>query len=616
MMSRWSAIILVCLAVGAGCGGPPGSGDDAAPTDGGTPDAAPPDATPLAPPLYNEVDLPDGQLAFQALELLGSEDVGAAENCGQCHGLIRQTLYYWRAISDQSLATCLTDLTAATRESASGMIDCLRAKPTDGASSFQAPKSGIFSAAAHLDWFQFTFERAYPDTWEVELQDYVDRVAMPRGTHAPYTSAEWDIVATWIMKGLPELETYVPADPIATECLPGVSADVGAHVARMATEGWRAVNAERGILMFGCGGASEPLECLTSFPRAGDDTFSEGWEAVTNTTIRVLFTIDYPSSFWTRASADGRFVAHGAEGGGLTSAIIDLLEQRIIPTEAFFDPSWFPDNSGFVFQGNDAFLCNMDVLSGSPTEITYTEAGCSSTSAIGLYQHVGAALDGGDYWAIDGQFVSDNGGHEATFGDVAAWFSGGSDMDLTPMIHDGTRYIPLARIEVEIPYEGDTVMSPSSELLVSRVRGPSATQLGLVLRKMTATPVGASYTVEAPEIARYCFSGGKPDFSYDERWMVIHHYISNTDADAQDLGFVDRDAAGFAPYRSMGTANVYLLDLLTGETTRITMMQPGQYALFPHFRSDGWIYFQVRTADTETEYVAASDAALVIEAAE
>ena len=53
---------------------------------------------------------------------------------------------------------------------------------------------------------------------------------------------------------------------------------------------------------------------------------------------------------------------------------------------------------------------------------------------------------------------------------------------------------------------------------------------------------------------------------------------------------------------------------LTANAQRLTKMQPGQYALFPHFRSDGWIYFAVRTLNGE-EYYAASDAALVSEAA-
>jgi hypothetical protein len=35
-----------------------------------------------------------------------------------------------------------------------------------------------------------------------------------------------------------------------------------------------------------------------------------------------------------------------------------------------------------------------------------------------------------------------------------------------------------------------------------------------------------------------------------------------------------------------------LVDLRTGAVQRLTTMHPGQYALFPHFRSDGWIYFR------------------------
>ena len=57
-------------------------------------------------------------------------------------------------------------------------------------------------------------------------------------------------------------------------------------------------------------------------------------------------------------------------------------------------------------------------------------------------------------------------------------------------------------------------------------------------------------------------------------------------------------------------ANLYLIDLLTGARVRITHMAPGQYALYPHFRSDGWIYFLVMDNESGREYVGASDAAL------
>ena len=42
-------------------------------------------------------------------------------------------------------------------------------------------------------------------------------------------------------------------------------------------------------------------------------------------------------------------------------------------------------------------------------------------------------------------------------------------------------------------------------------------------------------------------------------------------------------------------------------------MGPGQYALYPHFRSDGWMYYLVRDREAGREYIAASDAALVLE---
>jgi hypothetical protein len=66
--------------------------------------------------------------------------------------------------------------------------------------------------------------------------------------------------------------------------------------------------------------------------------------------------------------------------------------------------------------------------------------------------------------------------------------------------------------------------------------------------------------------------------------------------------------------RTQGAANIFVTEIATGVTRRLTTMKPGQYALYPHFRSDGWIYFIVRDlAAGGREYVAASDAALMLE---
>jgi Tol biopolymer transport system component len=117
-------------------------------------------------------------------------------------------------------------------------------------------------------------------------------------------------------------------------------------------------------------------------------------------------------------------------------------------------------------------------------------------------------------------------------------------------------------------------------------------------------------------VARYCGSGGKPGFSYDDRYVVYHHGIVLTsDEEAQELGFDDVNDPKFQAYVDAGGAqNIWLLDLTTGVRTRITNMKPGQLALFPHFRSDGWIYFLVKDLRSETpnEYVAASNARLLL----
>lgn len=38
-----------------------------------------------------------------------------------------------------------------------------------------------------------------------------------------------------------------------------------------------------------------------------------------------------------------------------------------------------------------------------------------------------------------------------------------------------------------------------------------------------------------------------------------------------------------------------------------------QYAIYRHFRADGWIYFLVKDLDAETEYMMATDAAIIVQ---
>ncbi|MGE0867154.1 MAG: hypothetical protein AB7P03_01235 [Kofleriaceae bacterium] len=591
-----------------GCGGTNNSSTDA------VVDATPADVgidAPTLPVFRNQVTLPDDELAMQALQILGANVPGAHTNsCKGCHGMTRQRFSYWRALSDKAMTDCLTDLQVSSQESARKMIDCVRAMPEVPVSDFEAKKLGVYASAAKLPWFRYAFHVAYGDEAVARFAEFEAAAAMPKNDVPALTQPEFDIVAEWFARGLPELDDTLPNDPPPSTCFAGISNDVGAHVDAMATMGWRQVNKSNGLAMFGCGEKTDPKLCLQNIPLGVEQPYGTGWDLPGRGRLRVLKDVTHVSSFWTRSSPDGRFVAQGVSNVP-GSYIFDLQRDAIVTINAAYDPAFFPDNSGFVFQGGPRNTCGISVLTSNPTTIQMTEPACKRINQIGLYQHVGQQLAGGDYFAIDSEFVSDDGGKVATRSDPDTSFGSNAYSSFTPMFWNGTTYSPRATVNVDTPFEGDTVLSPSAKLTIGRVSGPGEHQIGYVLRKVNATPSGTSFSITTPEIARYCVSGGKPAFSFDERWIVYHHYV--TSADAVELGFSGPDDPGFADYQTKGAANIYLLELKTGEITRLTHMQPGQYALFPHFRSDGWIYAQIRDANLDHEYTVASDGALLLE---
>ncbi len=496
---------------------------------------------------------------------------------------------------------------------AKDIVDCMRIEPGHADSPFGPSKVGIYSAAAHLGWFQDTFRAAYPagedgntdDTWALEYGKFKSRSQMPKGNHPRLTQQEFDVVAEWFARGLPKLTTYIAPDTGPTSCTTTISPQVSTHATQMATQGWTVANRTAGINMYGCNGSGDPRTCLTAMPNANSTSYGANWS--TRGTIRILRTLAFNTVFWMRSSADGRFVANGASGGS-GAVISDLLLNKDIRVSAAYDPGFFPDNKGWVFQGTPigAGFCTQSLLTSSPDAINFSEPQCSTVEGVSLYQHLGSALGGGDYFVVNSQFTSDFPGGGVNR-DPYTGFSAQAQIRLTPMVFNGQRYVGKPSVSFTAPSEGDSVLSPSTKLVVSRF-GNDGNQLGFVLRKVNATPNAASYDITAPEIGRYCVQGGKPAISFDERYMVFHHYVGP--GDYAELGFSSAADPTFQTMLQKGTANIVLVDLVTGVSTRITNMHPGQYALYPHFRSDGWIYFLARDLDTGNEYVAASDAAL------
>jgi hypothetical protein len=595
------------------------------------------------PALRGSVTLSDDELAREALGVLGSSAVDAEGSCRSCHSLGRPTLTHWLTLTESFAGDCLGDTTLA--DDADAMLDCFE-RHAEGPDTLAPADFGIYSAATHLPWFSFVFEHASQNgaDWRARHEDFVASVGMPRaGTLL--TQEQFDIIAEWFARGLPELLQLVPEDN-GKDCTPRLDPLLAEHVAQMEAGGWRARNEQVPLLMFGCAEGQTGVECLSDAPLASD-AVGAGWDPPGDARIRILHDNSATRSrFWSRTSPDGRYIASGLSvtgPSGFTGQFVDLASDRVIEADFSYDPTFFPDNSGFLVQrdggyssaapgggptsggadrGDVAVICEQSVLEGNPDEVSGDEAQCTTLdSEIGLYQQLAKSLDGEDYWVVFGSYDSDNGGNAAVLGNPSAAFTGDSFTTLTPMINRGSSFEPGPSTRVPTPLQGDPMLSPSGRLLVTRVKGRefttrvngrdvvTAEQSGYALHLVSTQRDGDQWSASLSDVGRICMAGGKAVVSYDERWMVFHHYV--TSSDAAELGF-DADDAEFQRYLELGASNLYLVDLRDGSVRRITQMDAGQYALFPHFRSDGWIYFVVRTLD-DAEWFAASDAALRLE---
>jgi len=615
----------------------------------------------------------DGDLALKALRALGAKvDAAAERRCQECHSVSRAKVREWQDLTKAAEASgcmpktarryvykprsgdttgLLAELnpTCKTREEveqgncyfdpgsdlmsqaeALALVDCLRTEPTNASSPFDPSKAGIHVIEAHErnSHFQRLFAKAFPDSQEALRQrtELVRRVKMPRGAiFEDQVPAEPDpsyVVAIkkedfwsireWFDRGLPALESTLSEEPGPTECKPKITDALRAYLKSSARKGWTFKNAVDALGMYGCdvdtlgGWPDTALGCLGKLDEAKDwEASYEG--AAAGATVRVLRKLGFRTSFWTRSSADGRFVANGrSDVSG--SVITDLVKGIDIPVRASYDPGFFPDNSTFVFQGTPvgAGFCPQDMLLNPPmangelVPIEFKENGCGGTSSIRLYQHLGTSLDGNVSFAANGDYTSDNGGHAtSTTSNPSATAGPSAEVTITPIVRNGIGYQFLAGVARTTPYEGDTAISPTTKLISARLAGPGGKQLGVTIRQVTLNPASGSYTVSLGEPSTVCIAGGKTAHSFDDRFMAVHSY-SEIDG--------------------VGKGDISIVDLSDGSIFQVTNMPAGKFAIYPHFRSDGWLYFLVRdsaSADStqNQEYAAASDVALRIEKA-
>lgn len=532
----------------------------------------------------------DLSLAREVVAILGGEN----GKCKQCHGITASQIRTWGTTMQSLDAACF----APEGLSAIDRVNCLRSTPTDPASAFSARRLGLYAAGTTLTQFEQLFEEAGSSDYETFKQ----RATMPRGGTNTLTSAEFEKVKGWVLRGMPQLDqAFQPDTPTPNGCTPQTTPELAAHLAAMKSAGWGARLADQTTPMFGCNGSTNPLECLGTLP---DATASYGAPDV-DQTVRQLHGQALSSRYWVRSSADGRYVGYGLY---TSSKIIDLSKPegspgRSIKVDADYDPYFLPGNDGFAFAGShagdDIRVCRQSLLADVSTtrasnpSVSLTEAKCARIGN-NVYQSIGAALDGDRYFVTWGAHENDDGGNVISR-PLPAAFGNNSTTTFTPMVNDGQSYRAQSAVNVVLPREGDAILSASSGLAAMRF-GNGQKQVGYRVRFVKSQQTASGVQLETPLGAEVCLPGAKASFSFDERFLVTHQYVDRSEPGQADL--------------PQGSSNIVIADLLTGKQVRITRSRAGEFALYPHFRADGWLYFIVRDMNAGQEYVLATDVAV------
>lgn len=578
-----------------------------------------------------EVDaaaLSEEELAREALRIMGAPQVARAEgqqaSCSftGCHSINPLTLNQWNR-----QYTAAMDFLAS-NQTQTKKINYFRQNPSDARTGFTPERVGIMAAGAHLALGANVSETRHPETFkqgklleqtfrgkEALYGEFRQKMLMPVLPQFPrLTARNYEVILTWFKKGMPHLADIIQ-EQRPTDCVDNFE-PLKAYASEVKGSNWMSQNKSDRVPMFACASVDEsPTNCFQQkkdgkdiFPSAANEGFSRTWP-LDGSTVRILRELSSPNSYWLRSSADGRFAATGGgrEGGAQAIDLRATLDgsSRDIGLEAEYDPDFFPDNKAFMFQGGTKFCAQSLLEKQSTTLVTFAEPECSSLEAAsGLYQTVGQRLGDnsiGDRFILYSVWAGDSGSYSATARDTEPRAGEDSGIDIYVAVARGNDVEEGYQVQgeahhLETPYRGDTMMGRSGRLLGSRVAGETGA-LGYAIERLEATSTGGGYNFQLASLGKVCMKGNKANFSFDERFLATHHYN-----EPADFGEADDPE-----YANKGSSDVFVADFVTGKKQKITKMGPGQFALYAHFRSDGWLYFLVVDHNTDKYYVVASD---------
>jgi hypothetical protein len=578
--------------------------------------------------------LSDLELATSALKIMGApqvphtpSEVGSCSFTG-CHSINQVTLAGW---NEQYKAAALFLASDASNED---KINYFRQNPADPRTGFTPERIGVLAAGAHLTLGSIIDPALQPETYkQAQLfasifagkddlyAEFRQEMLMPVLPEYPrLTASQYETVLTFFQKGLPQLDTLMP-EARPTKCVDDFT-KLAARTSQVKTQTWAAKNFSNGLPMLGCPAPNpaapiSPTACFQTKKPDGSDLFEKTEWGTDGSTIRVLRDLKSPSSFWMRSSADGRFVATGGGNNGGAQAV-DLQAtiegvSRDIGLRASYDPDFWPDNKAFMFQGGTKFCAQSLLEKPSTTLVSFGEPECSSLSAAsGLYQTVGQVVADNsisDRFILFSIWAGDSGSYSASARDTPPRAGEDSAINIYTAVAKGSDVedgyqVAGGAFKIKTPWRGDTMMGRSGRLIGSRWAygkdDQGNTPWGYALEGLERQRVGDHFEFKLTSLGNVCMKGNKANISFDERFLATHHY--NEPADFP---------AGSDPaYAAKGSADLVVADFVTGKKQVVTKMPPGFFAIYPHFRSDGWLYFLAVEKATGRYMISASDWAI------
>ena len=579
-------------------------------------------------------DLTDLELATSALKIMGApqiphtaSEVGSCSFTG-CHSINLVTLAGWNEQYKAAVQFLASDASAEEK------INFFRQNPADARTGFTPERIGILAAGAHLTLGATVDPVLHPETYKQaqlfaqifagqdELySEFRKEMLMPVLPDYPrLTASQYETVLTFFQKGMPQADTLLRENR-PTRCVDDFT-KLAARTSAVKTQTWAAKNQSQGLPMLGCPAPNpaqpiSPTACFQQKKPDGTDVFQRTEWGTDGSTIRVLRDLKSPNSFWMRSSADGRFVATGGGSNGGAQAV-DLQAtldgvSRDIGLRASYDPDFWPDNKAFMFQGGTKFCAQSLLEKPSTTLVSFGEPECSSLSAAsGLYQTVGQVVADNsisDRFILYSIWAGDSGSYTATARDTPPRAGEDSAINVYTAVAKGSDVedgyqVAGAAFKIKTPWRGDTMMGRSGRLIGSRwAYGKDAsgnTPSGYALEGLERQRVGDHFEFKLTSLGNVCMKGNKANISFDERFLATHHY---------------NEPADFPPgsdpaYAAKGSADLTVVDFVTGKKQQVTKMPPGFFALYAHFRSDGWLYFLAVHKETGRYMIGASDWAI------